>query len=297
MRWFDLEGKVAVVTGGSRGIGLEIARQLLEQKARVVIAARKPEGLEAARLKLQAAVPAAPADDLLTVPAHVADEAQVEKLFAAVAERFGRLDILVNNVGMNLATPSVVEADPAVWRKIIDTNLNGTYLCSRRAAALMKAQGGAEQTGGKPVGGEQVGGKPAGDKPTGDRAGGGRPAGGKIVNISSIAARQAAPAMGIYGVAKAAVEMLTKVLAVELAPAGIQVNAVAPCMVKTDFSAPFWTNEELHARLVATIPAGRLAEPADIAPVVLFLASSAADFITGQVLAVDGGSTAAWTGL
>lgn len=261
MRWFDLEGKVALVTGGSRGIGFEVARQLLEQKARVAICARKPEGLEAARQKLGAGAGVA-TDDLLAVPAHVADEEQVEGLFGAVLERFGRLDILINNVGMNLMTPSAVEADPAAWRKIIDTNLNGTYLCSRRAAPLMKAQGK-----------------------------------GKIVNISSIAARQAAPVMGIYGVAKAAVEMLTKVLAVELAPADIQVNAVAPCMVKTDFSAPFWTNEQLFARLVATIPAGRLAEPADIAPAVLFLASSAADFITGQVLAVDGGSTAAWAGL
>ncbi len=276
--WYDLEGKVALVTGASRGIGLEIARRLLEQKAKVVICARKPDGLEAARLQLVAgagggearatgggvaggrgaadAGSGANGDRLLAVPAHIAEEDQVERLFGAVLERFGRLDILVNNVGMNLLTPSVVDADPGAWRKIIDTNLTGTYLCSRRAARIMRAQ-----------------------------------VRGKIVSVSSIAGRRSSPGMGVYGVAKAGLEMLTRVLAVELAPSNIQVNAVAPCMVKTGFSAPFWSNEDLRARIVAAIPAGRLAEPADVVPAVLFLASDAANFITGQTLVVDGGST------
>lgn len=262
---YGLEGKVVLVTGASRGIGLEIARQFLEQKAKVVICARKPDGLETAREQLAAwasggageSGPVAGAG-LLAVPAHIAEEDQVERLFGAALERFGRLDILVNNVGMNLLTPSVVDADPGAWRKIIDTNLTGTYLCSRRAAQIMRAQGK-----------------------------------GKIVSISSIAARRASPGMGIYGVAKAGIEMLTKVLAAELAPSNIQVNAVAPCMVKTGFSAPFWSNEDLRAKIVATIPAGRLAEPADVVPAVLFLASDASNFITGQTLVVDGGSTVA----
>jgi len=249
--WYNLEGKVALVTGASRGIGLAIARELLRQKAKVAICARKPEGLEAARQEL-----AAP--DLLALPAHIAEEDQVDRLFAAVLDRFGRLDILINNVGMNLLTPSTVDADAAAWRKIIDTNLTGPYLCARQAARAMR-----------PL------------------------KAGKIVNLSSIAGRQAAPGMGIYGVAKAGLEMLTRVLAVELAPDNIQVNAVAPSMVKTGFSAPFWSNESLQAQIVAGIPAGRLAEPMDVVHPVLFLASDAAGYITGQTLIVDGGSTSA----
>ncbi len=264
--WYGLEGKVALVTGASRGIGLEIARQLLEQKAKVAICARKAGGLEAARQQLAAMAAgagAAAADDrLLALPAHVAEEEQVDKLFEAVLAKFGRLDILVNNVGMNLLVPSVAESDPAAWRKIIDTNLTGAYLCSRKAAGVMRQQGS-----------------------------------GKIVNLSSIAARMASPGMGIYGVAKAGVEMLTKVLGAELASSGIQVNAVAPSMIKTGFSQPFWSNEDIVSKIVATIPAGRLGEVGDVAPVVLFLASEAANFITGQTVAVDGGCSVALGGL
>jgi 2-deoxy-D-gluconate 3-dehydrogenase len=268
--WYNLEGKVALVTGGSRGTGLAIARELLRQKARVVICARKPEGLEVARQELAelaavvaasaplAAAPQAPtaAPDLLALPAHIAEEDQVERLFAAVLDRFGRLDILINNVGMNLLTPSTVDADVVAWRKIIDTNLTGPYLCARQAARAMRPR-----------------------------------QAGKIVNLSSIAGRRATPGMGIYGVAKAGLEMLTRVLAVELAPDNIQVNAVAPSMVKTGFSAPFWSNESLQARIVAGIPAGRLAETSDVVHPVLFLASDAAGYITGQTLVVDGGGT------
>lgn len=262
------EGKTALVTGGSRGIGLELARELLAQGARVALCARKEAGLEAARAALLAAVGAAElpggpvADRLLTAPAHIAEEEAVDRLFDVVLERFGRLDILVNNAGMNLLTPSVVDAETGAWRKIIDTNLTGTYLSSRRAARAMREQGR-----------------------------------GKIVSVSSIAGRLAAPGMGIYGVAKAGIEALTRSLAMELAPYDTQVNAVVPGMVKTGFSAPFWTSEPVHRQLVAGIPAGRLAEPSDVARAVLFLASPAADYITGQTLIVDGGQVAAWTGI
>ncbi len=248
---YGLEGRVALVTGGSRGIGLETARALLEQQARVAICARKQEGLDAATAALGGG------KSLLAVQAHIANEADVERMFDAVLERFGRLDVLINNVGMNLLTASVPETDLALWQKIIDTNLNGTFLVSRRAAKIMKSQGG-----------------------------------GRIVNISSIAGRKASPGMGIYGIAKAAVEMLTRVLASELAPFKIMVNAVAPAMVRTDFSKPFWSNKEIHDQVVKGIPLGRIAEPMEIVYPVLFLASDAASFITGQTLVVDGGATA-----
>jgi 2-deoxy-D-gluconate 3-dehydrogenase len=247
---YGLEDKVVLVTGGSRGIGLDLARALVEEQARLVICGRKQEGLDAAVETLGGGA------NLKAIQAHIAKEPDVESLFAQIKDSFGRLDVLINNVGMNLPAPGVAETEPGLWNKIVDSNLNGTFLCSRKAAELMKGQ----------------------QK-------------GKIVTVSSIAGQRAAPGMGIYGVAKAAMDMLTKVLAAELAPFNIQVNSIAPSMVKTDFSKPFWSNQDIHDAIVKTIPTGRLAETKDIVGPILFLASEAADFITGQVLNVDGGST------
>jgi 2-deoxy-D-gluconate 3-dehydrogenase len=247
---FNLEGKVFVVTGGSRGIGFEITKMLLDQKAKVAICGRKQEGLEAAAAELKAG------DDLLRVPAHVARAEDVDVLFKRTLEAFGRVDGLINNVGMNIVT-GLVDADPGLWNKIIDSNLNGTFLCSRQAGQIMREQ-----------------------------------KKGKIVSISSIAGRRSAPFMGIYGVAKAGIEMMTKVIAQELAAFNIQVNAVAPGMVRTKFSEPFWSNEEIYEQIIKTIPLARIAEPVDVAWAVLFLCSEASDFITGQTLMVDGGASA-----
>lgn len=247
---YNLKDKVFVVTGGSRGIGLELARQLLEQQAKVTICGRKEEGLQAAADELNAG------DNLLGVQAHVAKADEVDSLFLRVTDRFGKIDGLVNNVGMNIAT-GLVDADPGLWNKIIDSNLNGSFLCSRKAGQIMREQNS-----------------------------------GKIVSISSIAGRRSAPFMGIYGVAKAAIEMMTKVLAQELAAFNIQVNAVAPCMVRTKFSEPFWSNKEIHDQIIKTIPMGRIAEPEDVVHPTLFLCSEAANFITGQTILVDGGASA-----
>lgn len=247
---YDLEEKVVVVTGGSRGIGLELARNFLAQGARVVICGRKQENLAAAVEKLGGG------EQLLALPAHVAREGDVETLFDTAVSRFGGLDVLVNNVGMNLLTTSVADADLAVWNKIIEGNLTGAFLCSRKAARIMRSK-----------------------------------KRGKIVSISSLAGTKASPAMGIYGIAKAALEMMTKVLASELAAFNIQVNAVAPGVVRTDFSKPFWATPAIHDQIVKSIPAGRIAETADLAPVVLLLASRLSDYITGQTIAVDGGAT------
>ncbi len=247
---YDLKDKVFIVTGGSRGIGLDIARRLLAEGARVAICARKAANLEAAAADL------AGGDRLLAAPAHIAQEEEVDRFFAAARERFGRLDALIHNVGMNIAT-GTLDADVGLWRKIVDTNLTGAYICARRAGQILRGQ-----------------------------------KAGKIVFISSVAARRAAPFMGIYGVAKAGIEMMTRVLAQELAPFNVQVNAVAPGMVRTAFSQPFWSNAEIHAGIVERIPLGRIAEPSDVAHAALFLSSAGANYITGQTLTVDGGASA-----
>ena len=248
---YGLEEKVVVVTGGSRGIGLELARNLLGQGAKVVICGRKQENLAAAVEKLHGG------EQLLAIPAHIAREADVENLFDTAVRRFGGLDVLINNVGMNLLTASVVDTDLAVWNKILEGNLTGAFLCSRKAARIMREK-----------------------------------KRGKIVSISSLAGTKASPGMGIYGIAKAGLEMLTKVLAFELAPFNIQVNAIAPGVVRTDFSKPFWSTPAIHEQIVKAVPAGRIAETADLVPIVLLLASGHADYITGQTIMVDGGASA-----
>ncbi len=247
---YGLEDKVVVVTGGSRGIGLELARNLLAQGARVVICGRKQENLTAAVDRLGGGA------RLHALACHVAREGDVDALFAAAIERFGGLDILINNVGMNLLTASVVDAELAAWNKIIEGNLTGAFLCSRAAARIMREK-------------KQ----------------------GKIVSISSLAAAKASPGMGIYGIAKAGLEMLTQVLAAELASCNIQVNAIAPGVVRTDFSKPFWSTPAICEQIVKTIPAGRIAETADLVPICLFLASGQSDYITGQTIMVDGGAS------
>jgi len=248
---YGLENKVILITGGSRGLGLAIVKALVEEKAKIAFCARKQEGLDAARRLLGGY------EHILTVQAHIAREDDVENLFNAVMKEYGRLDVLINNVGMNLVTPSVVDTDFALWQKIIDTNLSGTFLCSKKAAAIMREQ-------------KQ----------------------GKIINISSIAAKKASPGMGIYGAAKAGVEMLTKVLSAELAQHNIQVNTVAPSMIRTDFSRPFWSNPEAYESIIRNVPLGRIADPVEIVQPILFLASEASNFITGETLMADGGSSA-----
>ena len=248
----DLSGKVALVTGGSRGLGKAIALAMAEKGAKIAICGRKQENLDKAVAEFKAK-----GTDVLAQPANMGKSDQAAALFQAIEGKFGKLDILVNNVGTNLLTPSVAEADEGLWDKLLETNLKSAFLASSMACKLMKKAGA-----------------------------------GKIINISSIAARKAARGMGIYCVAKAGLEMLTKVLAVELASDHIQVNAVAPSVVRTQFSQPFWSNESILQEILKTIPAGRIAETDDVVGAVLFLASNLSDFITGEVFNVDGGSMA-----
>jgi NAD(P)-dependent dehydrogenase (short-subunit alcohol dehydrogenase family) len=249
---FDFKGRVALVTGGSRGLGRAIALALAEKGASIVICSRKQENLDQAMGTFRQAGLAC-----MSRVANVGESQPVSELFQEIEKNFGKLDILVNNVGMNILTPSVVDAEESLWDKIIQTNLKGPFLCSRYAVKLMR-KGGC----------------------------------GKIINIGSVAAKKATRGMGIYCIAKAGLEMLNKILAIELAGDNINVNAVAPCMVKTRFSQPFWSNNQLLKEITRNIPLGRIAEPDDVVGSVLFLASSLSDFITGEVIHVDGGNMA-----
>jgi 2-deoxy-D-gluconate 3-dehydrogenase len=251
-RNLDFSGKKAVVTGGSRGLGKAIAAAMAEQGAQVVICGRKQENLDRAAQELQQR-----GLEVVTQVGNIGDAQQVAGLFQSVSERWGKLDILVNNVGMNILTPSVADVEEGLWNKILQTNLTGTFLASGHAVKLMKKGGG-----------------------------------GRIVNISSVAARKASRGMGVYCVAKAGVEMLTRVLAVELATESITVNAVAPGVVKTDFSRPFWSNDSILEEITRGVPLRRIAETEDVVGAVLFLASDLASYITGEVITVDGGSMA-----
>ncbi len=249
---FSLNGKRVLVTGASRGIGLSIAEAFAEAgAAHIVICGRKQEGLAAAKDAIEKK-----GVKVSAVTANVGNAADVDALFDAIAADVKGLDIVVNNVGMNIFTPSVVDADISLWDKIMDVNLKAVFLTTRRAVPLMKEAGGA------------------------------------IINISTVAARKATPGLGIYGVAKAGVEMLTKTLAVELAPFNIRVNAIALAMVKTKFSEPLWSNDALRQQIEMSNPMHRIADPEEVAGAALYLASGASSFTTGSILMLDGGTTA-----
>jgi 3-oxoacyl-[acyl-carrier protein] reductase len=239
--------RVAVVTGASRGIGLAIAARIVAEGGRVLITARKPEGLQAAVDELgpdRASFVAGRADD----PEH---QAQV---FRTVVERYGRLDVLVNNTGINPAYGPLTELDESVARKIMDVNVLAALSWARHALGAGLGADGA----------------------------------GSIVNIASVAGLHPAPGIAYYGVSKAALIGLTVQLAAELAPS-VRVNAIAPAVVKTRLAAALY--EAVVAAAAANYPLGRLGEPADIGAAAAFLASSDAAWITGQTLVIDGGSS------
>jgi NAD(P)-dependent dehydrogenase (short-subunit alcohol dehydrogenase family) len=271
---YDLKGKVAIVTGAGRklGIGRGIALRLAREGADVAVAdiCREFEEFRGYGVGMWEGLKET-ADEIsalgvrsLPVRVDVTNSAEVEEMVRQTVETLGRLDILVNNAGGAPGPAPVIAMEEAAWNKTMAINATGTFLCSRAAARQMLSQG----------------------------------QGGKIVNISSIAGKQGEPFLAAYCAAKAAIIGLTRTMALELAAANIQVNAVCPGQVDTDLQRWGWQleagmrgtpYEEVIKRVVSEIPVGRLETPDDVANVVLFLASSQSDYMTGQAINVSGG--------
>lgn len=250
---FSLEGKVALVTGASRGIGEAIARAYAAAGAAVVLSSRKQEALDAVAASIRDMGGRA-----LAVAAHVGDEAAIQRLVEAAVDTFGGVDILVNNAATNPHFGPLLTSQESQWDKIFDVNVKGYFRMVRACVPHMRSRGG-----------------------------------GKVINIASIAGLRPQPGMGIYCISKAAVIMLTQVLAAELAADNIQVNAIAPGFVKTRFSRALWANPALHDAIVRVIPQGRMAEAQELTGIALYLASPASSFTTGGVFVVDGGQMVA----
>ena len=249
MSEYDLDGKVAVITGASRGIGRAIAHRFAMAGASVVVSSRKLAGVQAVADEIQAAGGRA-----LAVAAHVGDGEAVDALVARTVETFGRVDVAVANAATNPHFGPLLSADDGQWLKILDTNLLGAVRLARAAVPHMESQGG-----------------------------------GKLIVLASAAGQRPAPGMGVYGVSKAALIQLTRQLALELGPANVQANAIAPGVIETRFSRVLWQTPQIAEPMLARLPLGRFGQPDDVAGLALYLASPAADYITGAVLSVDGG--------
>jgi len=249
MAEFSLDGKVALITGASRGIGRAIALRFARAGAAVVVSSRKLESVQPVASEIEAA-----GGKALAVQAHVGRTDDVTTLVARTLEAFGRVDVAVNNAGTNPHFGPLLTADEGQWNKIFDTNVTSIFRVCKAIAPHMEAQGG-----------------------------------GKIINIASIAGLRPSPGMGVYSVSKAAILMLTQVLAVELGHANIQVNAIAPGVIKTHFSEVLWQTPQISEPILSRTPSGRFGEPEDVAGLALYLASPDSNFVTGGVFVVDGG--------
>jgi NAD(P)-dependent dehydrogenase (short-subunit alcohol dehydrogenase family) len=249
MTTFSLEGKIALVTGASRGIGEAIALCFAEQGAECILTSRKAEALEEVVKKIQASGGKAKAR-----AANTGDLEQVADLFTFVKDTYGKLDILVNNAATNPFFGMMAEAPEWAWDKTLAVNLKGPFFATQEAAKLMEAAGG-----------------------------------GAIVNVASINGVRPAPLQGIYSITKAGLISMTQGFAKELAAKNIRVNALLPGLTKTNFSKALFEMEEIHNHVIAQIPMQRHAEPHEMAGAVLYLVSDASSFTTGICLTCDGG--------
>ncbi len=246
---FDLSGRVAIVTGGSRGIGGAVAEVLAEHGAHVVISSRKQADLDAEAERINALHP----DHVSAVAAHAGRPEDLERLVSTVMERHGRIDILVNNAGTNPYAGALIDAELSAWDKTFEVNVRGMFALTQLVyRAWMRDHGGA------------------------------------IVNVASTGGLRPGLGLGVYRVTKAAVVFMTRQLAREIG-SNVRVNAVAPGLIKTRFAEALWGNEDVLERILAPNPTGRIGTVEEVANAVLFLVSDAAGYVNGEVMVVDGG--------
>jgi NAD(P)-dependent dehydrogenase (short-subunit alcohol dehydrogenase family) len=249
---FSLAGKVAVVTGASRGIGRGIALGLAEAGADVAVAARSAEDLETLTKEIDQAGRRA-----LAVPTDVTQRDQIEILIDRTIEELGGLDILVNNAGGTRFMSPLIGLRPEGWDKGLALNLDSVFHATQLAAQRMVASGG-----------------------------------GSIIQIASVAGIQGAEGLSFYSAAKGGVRLFSQAIAKELAQSGVRVNSIAPGWIATDLNAPFHDDEGSNRTIASTIPMGRWGEVEDIVGAAIFLASDASAFVTGATLVIDGGQSA-----
>ncbi|MBL6750446.1 MAG: SDR family oxidoreductase [Nevskia sp.] len=246
---FDLTGRIALITGASRGIGEATARLLAEQGAHVVISSRKQEDLDKVAASIRAA-----GGQATPIAAHQGETAALKSLVGEIASQFGRLDILVNNAATNPYFGHIADTESSMIDKTMQVNIRGYFELCALGAKLMK-QGG----------------------------------GGAIVNVASVNGVRPGHYQGIYSATKAAVINFSMAFARECAPWKVRVNAMAPGLTDTKFASALHKNEEIKRTILNQIPMGRLAQPHEIAPAILFLVSDAAAYVTGTTLVADGG--------
>ena len=252
---FSLKGKVAVVTGGGRGIGQAIAFGFAKSGAKVVVTSRKTQDLEATVAEIKAF-----GGEAFSLPAHLGKMEEIQKMVDTVMDRFGRIDILVNNAGASPAMGSVLESDERLWDTVMNLNLKGVYFLSQAVARIMKKQGG-----------------------------------GKIINIASVDGFNPEHGVSVYSISKAGVRMITRAFASELAALNIQVNTIAPGPISTKMMNSHWAHlpaeeaEKMKAVLEKMLPTGRIGKPDEIVGAAIYLASEASNYTTGTEIVIDGG--------
>jgi len=249
---FNLSGRVALVTGASRGIGESIARTLSAYGAEVILTSRKIDGLKSVEDKIISA-----GGKASSIACHAGKMDDIRELFRIIREKWGKLDILVNNAATNPFFGDVLHVTEEAFDKTVEVNFKGYFFISQLAASLMAESGK-----------------------------------GSIVNVASINGIKPAPMQGVYSMTKAAVISMTKSFAKELAPRGIRVNALLPGLTDTKFSGALTSNKDILDYALRGIPMGRIAQPDEMAGAVLYLVSDAASFVTGATIVADGGSLA-----
>ena len=246
---FKLDGKIALVTGASRGIGEAIVRSLAACGAHVIVSSRKQDACEAVAADIRKNGGKAEA-----IACHIGELPQIEALFAAIEARHGRLDILVNNAATNPYFGHIVDTDLGAFQKTVDVNIRGYFFSCSLGAKLMAKN-----------------------------------SGGSIINVASVNAVVPGPKQGIYSITKGAIVTMTKAFANECAPMGVRVNALLPGLTDTKFAAALVHDEEMRKPMLSRVALGRVAQPHEMAGAVLYLASDAASYTTGVCLNVDGG--------